>query len=77
MPYLRANVSTLLDGGTFGVGQPVVVWFDEPIKDKAAAERTLTVTTDPPASRRLALAQRPGGALAAQGVLAGRHQGHG
>ena len=31
---------TLLDGGTFGVGQPIVVWFDEPIKDKAAAERT-------------------------------------
>jgi lipoprotein-anchoring transpeptidase ErfK/SrfK len=38
----------LLDGGTFGVGQPVVVWFDEPITDKAAAERTLSVTTDPP-----------------------------
>jgi lipoprotein-anchoring transpeptidase ErfK/SrfK len=48
LPYLRANVATLLDKGTFGVGQPVVVWFDEPIKDKAAAERTLSVTTDPP-----------------------------
>lgn len=48
LPYLRANVATLLDKGTFGVGQPIVVWFDEPIKDKAAAERTLTVTTDPP-----------------------------
>jgi lipoprotein-anchoring transpeptidase ErfK/SrfK len=47
MPYLRANVGQLLDGGTFGVGQPVVVWFDEPIKDKAEAERSLTVTTDP------------------------------
>jgi lipoprotein-anchoring transpeptidase ErfK/SrfK len=46
--YLRANVGTLLDGGTYGVGQPVVVWFDEPIKDKAAAEKLLTVTTDPP-----------------------------
>ncbi len=47
LPYLRANVGTLLDGGTFGVGQPVVVWFDEPIKDKAAAEKTLSVTTEP------------------------------
>jgi lipoprotein-anchoring transpeptidase ErfK/SrfK len=48
LPYLRANVGTLLDGGTFGVGQPVVVWFDEPIKDRAEAERSLTVTSDPP-----------------------------
>ena len=46
--YLRANVGTLLDGGTFGIGQPIVVWFDEPIKDKAATEKLLTVTTDPP-----------------------------
>ena len=48
LPYLRANVGTLLDGGTFGVGQPIVVWFDEIVKDKAAAEKTLSVTTDPP-----------------------------
>jgi lipoprotein-anchoring transpeptidase ErfK/SrfK len=47
LPYLRANVGTLLDGGTFGVGQPIVAWFDEPIKDKAEAERSLSVTTDP------------------------------
>jgi lipoprotein-anchoring transpeptidase ErfK/SrfK len=47
LPYLRANVGTLLNGGTFGVGQPIVVWFDEPIKDKAAAEKTLSVTTQP------------------------------
>jgi lipoprotein-anchoring transpeptidase ErfK/SrfK len=47
LPYLRANVGTLLDGGTFGVGQPIVAWFDEPIKDKAEAERSLTVTTEP------------------------------
>ena len=47
LPYLRANVSNLLDGGTFGVGQPIVVWFDEAIKDKATAERSLKVTTTP------------------------------
>ncbi|HEX6869992.1 MAG TPA: Ig-like domain-containing protein [Micromonosporaceae bacterium] len=47
LPYLRANVATLLDGGTFGVGQPIVVWFDEPIKDKKTAEQSLLVTTEP------------------------------
>ena len=47
LPYLRANVSMLLNGGTFGVGQPIVVWFDEVVKDRAAAEKTLTVTTIP------------------------------
>ncbi|GAA1791934.1 Ig-like domain-containing protein [Luedemannella flava] len=48
LPYLRANYGTMLDGGTFGVGQPITVWFDEPIKDKKAAEESLTVKTDPP-----------------------------
>jgi lipoprotein-anchoring transpeptidase ErfK/SrfK len=48
LPYLRANYMTNLDGGTFGVGQPVVVWFDEPIKDKVAAQKALSITTDPP-----------------------------
>jgi lipoprotein-anchoring transpeptidase ErfK/SrfK len=50
LPYIRAfrNGGPLLDGGTFGVGQPVVVQFDEPIIDRAAAVRSMTVTTDPP-----------------------------
>ncbi len=48
LPYLRANYATLLNGGTFGVGQPITVWFDEPIKDKKAAQKALSVTTDPP-----------------------------
>src|SRR6185295_1081911 len=47
-PYIRANDGTLIDGGSFGVGQPIWIHFDEPIKDKAAAEKLLTVTTDPP-----------------------------
>jgi lipoprotein-anchoring transpeptidase ErfK/SrfK len=45
--YLQANPSMILNGGTFGVGQPIVAHFDEPIPDKAAAERALTVTTTP------------------------------
>ena len=50
LPYIRAfrNGGPLLDGGTFGVGQPVVIQFDEPVPDHAAAEKALTVTTDPP-----------------------------
>ncbi|MGH3549032.1 MAG: L,D-transpeptidase [Pseudonocardiaceae bacterium] len=37
-----------LNGETVGVGQPVSVYFDEPIRDRQAAENTITVTTDPP-----------------------------
>jgi lipoprotein-anchoring transpeptidase ErfK/SrfK len=48
LAYLRANVATLLDGGTYGVGQPIVIWFDEAITDKATAEKSLHVTTDQP-----------------------------
>jgi lipoprotein-anchoring transpeptidase ErfK/SrfK len=44
---LRANDGMLLNGGTFGVGQPVVVYFDRDVVDKAAAERKLSVTTTP------------------------------
>lgn len=38
----------LADGGTYGVGTVIVAHFDEPITDRAAAERRLTVTTSPP-----------------------------
>lgn len=38
----------LVDGGTYGVGTVVVARFDEPVPDRAAAQRTLRVTTDPP-----------------------------
>jgi lipoprotein-anchoring transpeptidase ErfK/SrfK len=48
LPYLRANSALLLsDRQTFGVGQPIVVGFDEKISDKAAAEKALEVTTEP------------------------------
>lgn len=38
----------LSDGQTVGVAAPVILQFDAPIADKAAVERALRVTTDPP-----------------------------
>nr|WP_283606747.1 Ig-like domain-containing protein [Mycolicibacterium poriferae] len=48
----RASLTTtsgaaLTDGGTYGVGTVVVAHFDEPITDRAAAQRRLSVTTAP------------------------------
>ena len=40
--------AALADGATYGVGTVIVAHFDEPITDKAQAERRLSVTTDPP-----------------------------
>jgi lipoprotein-anchoring transpeptidase ErfK/SrfK len=36
-----------LNGETVGIGQPISVYFDEPIADKQAAENAITVTTSP------------------------------
>jgi lipoprotein-anchoring transpeptidase ErfK/SrfK len=38
----------LADGQTVGVAAPIIIQFDSPISDKAAVERALTVTTEPP-----------------------------
>jgi len=38
----------LADGQTVGIAAPVIIQFDAPIADKAAVERALTVTTNPP-----------------------------
>lgn len=38
----------LADGQTVGVAAPIILQFDAPITDKAAVERALTVTTNPP-----------------------------
>ncbi|MFZ4372034.1 MAG: L,D-transpeptidase [Mycobacterium sp.] len=43
MPFLLPN-----DGDVVGVGQPVAVRFDENIPDRLAAQKAITVTTDPP-----------------------------
>ena len=44
----RAGGDLLEDGATYGIGTVVVAHFDEPIDNKANAERHLSVTTNPP-----------------------------
>jgi lipoprotein-anchoring transpeptidase ErfK/SrfK len=39
----------LADGQTVGIATPIILQFSAPIKDKAAVERALEVTTNPPA----------------------------
>ena len=43
VPYLLPN-----DGEVVGIGQPVAVRFDENIPNRLAAQRAITVTTNPP-----------------------------
>jgi lipoprotein-anchoring transpeptidase ErfK/SrfK len=40
--------AALADGATYGIGTVIVARFDEPISDRAAAERRLVITTNPP-----------------------------
>ncbi|AWK76763.1 hypothetical protein CBI38_35615 (plasmid) [Rhodococcus oxybenzonivorans] len=46
--FVTSGGNLLTDGGTFGIGIVIVTHFDEPITDRAAAEKTLTVETTPP-----------------------------
>ena len=48
--FTSLSEASLQDGGTYGVGTVVVAHFDEPIANRATAERRLTVTTSPPVS---------------------------
>ncbi|MDX1882210.1 L,D-transpeptidase [Mycolicibacterium sp. 120270] len=43
MPYVLPN-----DGEVVGIGQPIAVRFDENIPNRLAAQRAITVTTNPP-----------------------------
>ncbi|MCP9270601.1 L,D-transpeptidase [Mycolicibacterium arenosum] len=43
MPYVMPN-----NGEVVGVGQPIAVRFDENITDRLAAQKAITVTTEPP-----------------------------
>ncbi len=44
---LTARVSPL-NGSTVGVGHPIALYLSKPVSDRAAVERRLTVTADPP-----------------------------
>jgi lipoprotein-anchoring transpeptidase ErfK/SrfK len=47
-PSLQANKFKLLEEyKTFGVGQPIIVDFSEPVPNRAAAEKALQVITEP------------------------------
>jgi lipoprotein-anchoring transpeptidase ErfK/SrfK len=37
----------LKNGGTYGIGQPVIVFFNKAVKNQDAAEQAMTVTTSP------------------------------
>lgn len=45
--FTRTSGAQLADGATYGVGTVIVARFDEPVPDRAAAEKRLTVKTDP------------------------------
>ncbi|WP_068269539.1 L,D-transpeptidase [Aldersonia kunmingensis] len=45
--FVTTGGDALTDGGIFGVGTVIVTHFDEPVPDKAAAERALSVETTP------------------------------
>ena len=69
----------LADGQVVGVAAPVIIQFDAAISDKAAVEKALKVTTEPPVEGGWAWLPdevgRFAGALPDQGVLPGGHQG--
>lgn len=47
-PILQENGYALLrDGGTYGVGEPIIVHFSHPVSDREAAVKALTVTSTP------------------------------
>jgi lipoprotein-anchoring transpeptidase ErfK/SrfK len=45
---LKAASVSPLDGSVVGVAQPLVVGFNHPVRDRAAVQKALTVTTVPP-----------------------------
>lgn len=45
--FTSTSGAGLVDGGTYGVGTVIVAGFDEPVADRAAAERRLSVKTVP------------------------------
>jgi lipoprotein-anchoring transpeptidase ErfK/SrfK len=50
LPYLEdTSTASIVSGGTYGVGMVVSIQFDEPITNKAAAEKAISITSNPTA----------------------------
>ena len=47
LSFTTTGGNALADEGTYGIGMVIVAHFDEPIGDRAAAEKRLSVTTEP------------------------------
>jgi lipoprotein-anchoring transpeptidase ErfK/SrfK len=48
LPYLEDTATaSIVPGGTYGVGMVVNIQFDEPIANKAAAEKAISITSEP------------------------------
>ena len=45
--FVTTGGNALVDGATFGIGIVTVVHFDEPVPDRAAAQRCLSIQTEP------------------------------
>lgn len=73
--FTTTSEAALHDGGTYGVGTVVVAHFDERITDRAAAERQLTVTTNPKVEGFVVLDRRPKRPLATGALLRTGHDG--
>lgn len=50
--FQASALAALKDGGTYGVGQPVIVAFSKRVRDRAAAEKAMEVITSPPVEGR-------------------------
>jgi lipoprotein-anchoring transpeptidase ErfK/SrfK len=45
--FQASALASIRDGGTYGVGQPVIVAFSKRVKDRDAAEKAMEVVTEP------------------------------
>jgi lipoprotein-anchoring transpeptidase ErfK/SrfK len=50
--FQASALAALRDGGTYGVGQPVIVAFSRRVRNKDAAEKAMEVVTSPPVEGR-------------------------
>ena len=83
LPYPKPDIGSSrpiptiypLKGSHVGVGMPVILTFDVPVKNKREFEKNLHVKSSPAQAGHLALVLQQGGAVPAQEVLEAGHQG--